>query len=415
MKQENKKRILFVSIAFPPKKDSEGIQVAKYFRALVEKGHNFSFDVVTSSLPTLNMPYEPEFEEFDSGYEQKITVNIPESKYVNFLLRKIYPAAVNKPDSKFFFSAQWRSVVRKLKKIPDLIYSRSYPLSSALMAYKLASHYQVPWILHLSDPWTLSPVHHYGGRVAEWHDKWERQCFEKADVVCFTSETTIRLYEEKYPLLLHKFKMSPNVYDEDNISTEEIELGKKLRIVYTGGMVGERSLKWLLSALCLLNGRIDNLSDKLEIIVAGEMDSYNRNLLKQYEMDYINYLGPVSFKDSIKLQRSAHILLLIDSPLLEGKKSMFFPSKLLDYMVAGRRTMAVTPASSTSETIVDQLGGDVFQHNEDERIADYLTMCLAKHESSDINFFIRRDVLQQYDSHYQAKQLLCMMEEVLSN
>ncbi len=50
-----KKKILFVSLAFPPKADPEGLQTAKYFHYL-QKHKDLQIDVVTSAIPTL-MPW----------------------------------------------------------------------------------------------------------------------------------------------------------------------------------------------------------------------------------------------------------------------------------------------------------------------------------------------------------------------
>jgi hypothetical protein len=103
------KSILFVSIAFPPKFDSEGLQVAKYFKYFQKKTEGkFYIDVVTSSVPTLFMPVDISLKRVDSGYRQKVTIRIFENKYFNYILRKIYPALVHRPDSKHTFFRQWK-------------------------------------------------------------------------------------------------------------------------------------------------------------------------------------------------------------------------------------------------------------------------------------------------------------------
>ena len=151
--------LLFVSIAFPPKFDSEGLQVAKYFKYLSKEcnENNLPIDVVTSAIPTLFMPEDASLKAADTGYRQKIEIVIRENKYRNFLLRKIAPQLVDRPDSKFNFFQQWEKVVSELKEKPSVIYSRSFPTSSAVMAMKLKEFYKVPWVMHLSDP--LSLIH----------------------------------------------------------------------------------------------------------------------------------------------------------------------------------------------------------------------------------------------------------------
>ena len=146
-----KKKVLFISIAFPPKGDPECIQTGRYFRYM-SLDDNFSIDVVTSENPTLFMPVDISLADYVKVTGQLIEIPIFESKYLNFLLRKTFPFLLEKPDSKMTFHLQWRDVIKKLKSKPDLIYSRSYPLSSTLMAHKLSHHLRIPWVLHLSDP-----------------------------------------------------------------------------------------------------------------------------------------------------------------------------------------------------------------------------------------------------------------------
>lgn len=101
------KSVLFVSIAFPPKSDAEGLQVAKYLKYLVREGAPyFDVDAVTSALPTLNMPYDASLEALRSVVRQAVEVPIYENRYSNFLLRKIMPWAAAIPDPKFSFHLQ---------------------------------------------------------------------------------------------------------------------------------------------------------------------------------------------------------------------------------------------------------------------------------------------------------------------
>ena len=119
--------ILFVSIAFPPKSDAEGLQVAKYLKYLLRNAKGqFDVDVVTSKLPTLNMSYDASLEPSAIGVRQRIELPIFENKYSNFALEKIAPWVIHSPDSKFSFHWQSAKVPKSLDVLPTLIYSRSF-------------------------------------------------------------------------------------------------------------------------------------------------------------------------------------------------------------------------------------------------------------------------------------------------
>ena len=118
--------VLFVSIAFPPKSDSEGLQVAKYFKYLV-RDENLTIDVVTSDDKTLFMSIDENLRKYEKGSRQVIKVSFFENKYINFLLRKISPNGLNYPDSKYRFFKKWKKFINKLKnhsilKLIDIIY-----------------------------------------------------------------------------------------------------------------------------------------------------------------------------------------------------------------------------------------------------------------------------------------------------
>ena len=191
----SKKNLLFVSIAFPPKRDSEGLQVAKYFKYFA-KSEKYNIDVVTSSNPTLFMPVDESLKKYTSGVRQLIEISFFESKILNFIIRKLFPEQLTMPDSKHRFYNNWKKVVSTLSSPPDIIYSRSFPLSSTVMAYHLQKHYSVPWVLHLSDPWTLPNSLRFPNLTTgsiKWNKDMEIKCIDAASLVTFTSQGILEL------------------------------------------------------------------------------------------------------------------------------------------------------------------------------------------------------------------------------
>ncbi len=318
--------LLFVSIAFPPKFDSEGLQVAKYFKYLSKEcnENNLPIDVVTSAIPTLFMPEDASLKAADTGYRQKIEIVIRENKYRNFLFRKIAPQLVDRPDSKFNFFQQWKKVVSELKEKPSVIYSRSFPTSSAVMAMKLKEFYKVPWVMHLSDPWVDDPTNKLYGKALEINKELENKCFEAADKICLTSDQTIDFYAAKYPQYKNKFEFFPNVYDHVDIPEKSANpVNQKLRAVYTGGMAGVRSPEPLLKAILQLP---EDARSKLEVIFSGFADRNNTAIFDKYKDNCIRFIGSKgTYKEAIQLQQTADVLLLIDFPIKEKEvKNVLF-------------------------------------------------------------------------------------------
>lgn len=397
-----------MSIAFPPKFDSEGLQVAKYFKYLTQND-NYSFDVITSAMPTLFMPYDASLEKAKLGARQTIEIKLLENKYVNFLLRKISSALVNRPDSKWSFHLQWKKVVSQLKHKPDLIYSRSFPASSAVMAMKLKTFYKIPWIMHLSDPWADSPVNILKGKALSINQKLERQCFESADRICLTSRETIDFYANKYPHLKEKLCYFPNVYDPEDISAiVHTPKHQKLKIVYTGGMAGNRSPEPFLKAIAELPPETQN---KLDITFSGYTDRQNANLFDVYKSECVNFLGHLAtYQEAIALQKSADVLLLIDFPIKEKEKRMYFLSKILDYMVARKYILATTGSGSTCESIINGKLGACFEEEDINGIKNHLVYLIEQFEQHGPDFFNKDNINSEFDAQNNAERLLELID-----
>jgi len=404
--------ILFVSIAFPPKADAEGLQVAKYLKYLLREGKDqFDIDVVTSPHPTLNMTYDPSLEAAAEGVRQKIEVPIYENRYTNFLLRKVAPWLVHSPDSKFSFHWQSSRVPGLLQNSPDLIYSRSFPLSSAVMACKLKKRFNVPWVMHLSDIWADCPEMRYRGRSMSYQQKIERECFEAADAVCVTSHKTLEFYQRKYPELDHKLKFFPNVFDSEDVpspSEDRHAKSKRLRIVHTGSLAGDRSPEPLLKAVGLLP---KEAQDQLEIVFIGSSDRMNKALLEKYRCDCLSCFDAMEYKKALEYQRSADVLLLIDMPVNEPELRVFFPSKTLDYMIARKPILALVDEGSEIHHLIDSNGmGTCVNRDDVEGIKKHLLWLLS---SRDSDYFNEREILPEYDAACNAKRLVRLFNEFL--
>lgn len=407
------KNILFVSIAFPPKSDAEGLQVAKYLKYLLrESKEKFNIDAVTSRQPTLNMTYDASLESSSKGVRDIIEIPIYENRYVNWLLSKIAPSVVNSPDSKFSFHLQANTVIRQLSNKPDLIYSRSFPTSSAVMAYKLKRHYDVPWVMHLSDIWADEPERLYSGRLMSYQQKIEGICFKVADVVCVTSEMALAFYEKKYGKTNARIEYYPNVFDMEDCLPTKIKQAPvdhgKLRIVYTGSLAGDHSPEPFLNAVRSLP--LDRQND-LEIVFVGDIDSLNKAIFDRCKSDCVTHMGNVDFHTSLEFQRSADVLLLLDLPVDSPEMRMCFQSKTLDYIIAKHPILAIVEHDSQTQRVIEKHGlGTCIERNDFKGLRDHLLWLLANRND---RYFNARNLVMEFDSALNAKRLVKLFDEHL--
>lgn len=403
------KRVLFISVAFPPKNDPECLQVAKYFRYLSKE--NLNIDVVTSSDPTLNMPLDAQLNEYDSGYDQKIEIKIKENKYLNFFYRKSGIINLNKPDSKYKFVKADKQVIGELRNKPDIIYSRSFPISSTLLAEKLVDYYQVPWVMHLSDPWTLSPIHDYAGDLKKWHESTEQRVFSKAEYICFTSRQTVEAYTAKYPEHRSKFKLFHNVIDPSIQKSSTVSMDGILHFTYTGGLAGSRSPEPILKAFKRLYDSDPKQFDNVLLHFAGITDRNNQAVFSRYPLPFLRITGALSFENAIALQDSSQVLILIDTPVPKGETAFFLPSKLPDYLASGKRIIAITNKNSPSDDFIDDSFGDKFYYNESHQPEAAILRCIEAFNRKDSAYFIHSKALPElFEAPYQAKKLAELLE-----
>jgi glycosyltransferase involved in cell wall biosynthesis len=396
------KKVLFVSIAFPPKKDPECIQTAKYFKYLC-KSENLSIDVLTSG-DTLFMPFDQGMVKYNLGYENRYKVEIFENKYLNFLIRKTAPALLERPDSKATFHLQWERAISKLKNRPDIIYSRSFPISSAIMALNIAMKLDIPWIMHLSDPWTLSPIHQY--QEDSYHNRMEEKCFSVAHKICLTTYQAIDLYVNKYPKWAKKFEFFPNVYDLDDRMVHSMEKSEKLRIVYTGGLVGQRNPSFFLQTLSELVEEYPQIREKVEVIFAGQCDRQSKAIFEKYRyLKQLEYRGELSLEEAKFLQNSAQILLLIDNPIRESSQAVFLPSKVLDYLLTERRIIAITTLEGATHIALKGIKHDFVGHGDKPALKSALLTAIEKLSNNNRSYFTNNILPKEYEASENSNRL----------
>jgi glycosyltransferase involved in cell wall biosynthesis len=264
--------------------------------------------------------------------------------------------------------------------------------------------------MHLSDIWADCPMAQYKGKTMMQNQKLEKECFELADVISVTSQTTLEFYKRKYSTLNKRIEFFPNVFDSEDIasSNEKFIKTKKLRIVYTGSLTGNRSPEPILKAISCLP--IDKQAD-LEIIFIGDFDRRNNAILENYKSNWLHCYDAMEYKKVLEYQRSADVLLLIDMPIEQAELRVFFLSKILDYIVAKKPILALIDKYSESHQVIfnNNLGTCIERHDT-ESIRKHLLWLLS---SRDSDYFKEREILPEYDAAYNAKRLIKLFQEFL--
>jgi Glycosyl transferase 4-like domain len=373
--------VLFVSIAFPPKSDPEALQAGRYFKYLARQP-GIGVDVVTSRNPTLWMPTDETLRPYLGGVRQQIEIPIFEPRLLSVALGKLFPRYVMLPDLRQSFHWQWWRVVHALERQPDVVYCRAFPLSSVVMGRRLARHYRVPLVVHLSDPWTESAILNFSGLSLAYNRRMQARCFEEATAITLASPRMVDLYRARFPHLSGKFHLMPNVYDPDDVRPAARKpTTDKLRLVYTGSLQGGRSVRHFLRVLDWCAAKAPEELTHLSVELAGSLDSTERQLLATTPHKFVRHVGSLPLQAAQKMQREADVLLVFDTPL-RPEDSVFFPSKLLDYLVTGVPIFALTSPGSMTRDIVTDRVGRCFDHEDVEAAGRHLLDLVASSNRS---------------------------------
>ncbi len=365
-------KILMISPQSPPKNSPESIQVARYLGEL-DRHHDIT--LVTT-------PIEHGWVVGDSSLDiplhrtRRLIVDLPFHTFTARLLASRYFRGFAFPDKEFWITSKVSSVIARAGKDFDVIYSRTMPFSSALLALGLKKKLNLPWVMHISDPIVDNP-YRAKGENEEKLAALESECFEQADAITLTTQGIADFYARKYPDAAHKISVSPNIMPGLPQKRAEKREEGKVKLLYAGALYGERNFDTLLAALEKLRESRPELLENLEFKVAGNAAEDILERIRGAAIGQIELLGRVSYSRVLELQEDAAIVLSIEP---EGESEIlrtFMPSKILDYLAADKPILALTPEGSPTWQICNDHGfGWAIGSNDTAKLAEFFEKLL---------------------------------------
>jgi glycosyltransferase involved in cell wall biosynthesis len=243
----------------------------------------------------------------------------------------------------------------------DAVFSSSPPITSHLVAGRIARRVGVPWIADFRDPWignAFAPPLPLPHRLAQ--RRIERSIVESAASVVLATARMVDQYAERYPHLSDRFIHLPNGYDLAELRSEpgneppSREPGT-YRILYAGSIYGERELTLFLDGVELLLARRPELRERLRIEFLGWFSAANERIAGRRlpALDpVVRHLGFVPRPQAIARQRAADAGLVLLSDV--GDRSLFATTKLYEYLGLDLPVLAIVPAGEV-RTILAEL------------------------------------------------------------
>lgn len=405
-----KLNVCVVSVNAPPNTGAESLQVGMMLKYLAP---NVNVNLVTAQTEKHGWKKaDPQLEVYTKDIVARIELEAVPGRLEQSLKRRLN-VAPKFPQHSPRFHLQEKAVFKTLSTKPDVIYSRMQPVSSALLACKLRGHYKVPWVMHLSDPWSTNL--NFNPKHKAQHIKAERECIEKADAISVTSEQTKKLFSEAHPDMAQKFIVLPNMYDPTDVIPKAMDFASpKLKLVHAGNLYGIVSVKPFFDALEMVRQQQPDLLEHIDITFAGNMTEANIQAFSTFNHPNVKYVGSLPFRDAIELQKQAHTLMFIDRPLKDWKEGVHMHSKVQIAMALGKPMLGLGEHSCATCEYVEGKYGKCFDFSETEQLHQYLIDAITAYRNKNAAFFETNPIDDFYAADNNADKLLNIFNKLVS-
>lgn len=403
-------KILAITYCFAPLRFPATYRLLKWFTYLSEQYHDVT--VVCVHPDTNDGPKDPELEAL---VPTNVTPIVARSGELNLAYRfldrwKTQCFRLFQPHKRPWLAPAWTAVRRLPLSDYDVVFSCSQPTICHLLGLKVARAAKLPWVAYFSDPWVDNPYQSSTpAKIVDYNRIFEKEVFLAADQLLFSSEETAQLVLQNYPAeVARKTQVLNHCYVPawfDLKKVEDVPEGGPLRVLLTGNFYGPRTPIPFLERLHTIDAT-RSLAGGLAFEFYGIMAPDDATHPLWAELNpLVRFRGEVSYLESLAFMRAADALLLIDAPVAAGQSSIFFPSKLTEYLGSGRPIIGFTPAQGTAARILASAGCPVLAPDDTTGIEK----CLRQMASEGISGTPHREVANRYHYHRVGEQLVDIM------
>jgi len=409
-------KVLLLSYIFPPIAGADAYISAK----LISNLPNFKADVISAIPSEAQCSEEPSLNYYVKSRFQNIT-----RVRFTFWGKRILPRIVNRlpylaniPDIFLYMNKNVLKEVFK-RNISDykaiITWSQWHSVHLAGLRIK-KKVLNIPWIAYFGDPWADNPFSKHTHLIKATNFFLERMVVRTADRIIFPSQEMAGLVMAKYPtewnskVRVVPCSFEPELYSPANLVNDS----SRLTIRYLGQFYGPRIPRPLFRALRqLLASHASFLDDVcFEFIGHNHPSIFKLSGLDDLPKGLVSVKPPVPYRESLSLMTSADGLLVIDAP---AETSVFLPSKLVDYVGAGRPILGLTPKGAAA-VLINKLGGWVADPEDETAMAgtircfiSYLRENKSNNKSSWGNPMVRKN----YEVSFVAKTFESILRELL--
>lgn len=346
---------IFFTHAFPPLKYPRSIQISRLVKFLGRPVHLICCDESSQKDHSLTQQLsETQFASLERVKRGRW------NERLEWFLDRASPNLLHIPDPYLPWSLTTAQKILRNEKLRTArpLVSFGQPMSVHLGALRIKKATNVPWIAHFSDPWADNPFRGETAWIRALNSKMERAVIKNADRVVFTSQETLDLVMSKYPtewgprarVIPHAFDSSLYLHGEYKKKEDSPFIIRSL-----GNFYDERTPEPLFKALQILKKEHPQviISLRVELIGSVPLTMLKSESYLSLPRGLVEVKSSVEYLKSLELMSEADALVMIDAP---AANSVFLPSKLIDYIGAGRPILGISPPG-TATGIIKDLGG----------------------------------------------------------
>lgn len=337
------KHILFIANSCLPVTGPENICNARQL-AVLSQSKEFKIDLVTRHDNTTYYPKE-DIEKYGIKLNSLNFVDVDNTINIKTIwqhFRAWLKFGVIEAGYHWAFAAL--PLCEKLVKENKYDYIVSKNASSFLIAYYLQKKYGIKWIASWNDPFPaylwIAPYGH--GNSPENVKKCMRivKIMKRADEYLYPNARLAKYVNSYVNADDRNIHIIPHVMiGEPQKSLKTIS--RPIKIIHPGQCDAPRHARSLLLALKELIEEKKMSKNDISLTFMGKTNADEMKLIEEEPLkNVVNMREPVSYHQSLNVLAEYDIALIIEAACKEG---IFLPTKVSDFMMAGMRTLAISP------------------------------------------------------------------------
>lgn len=287
----------------------------------------------------------------------------------------------------------------------DAVYSTSPPETSHLVADAVRARTGLKWIADFRDPWmNLRLLEPASALHARLHRALEARVCGHADVVVVTTQWHESVLRGAYPRC--RVERVPNGYDGEEVhAVAQLSPARSpMRFVHAGMLTQKRSAVPFLEALAAFFARRPQARGDVEVDFVGAREDENERAVERLGLvDRVRFQTSVAHDDVLRLERRAHVLLLIKH--MDSRYDGLVPGKLYEYVGLARPVLALAPAGEARSLVETLRRGESVDPRDVEGIARKIELLYGRFRDGTLDAWYDLGAVPHLERSRQAGEL----------